>query len=86
VADPLPDLHVNTDGRFVATCGGCLTYSAPMSAASAEEAWGALQREGWAFFRSQYGGRGYARCRACNTKGGTVDEAVARAKKGRKRR
>jgi hypothetical protein len=76
----LPTLYTIAGGRFEATCGGCLRYSAPVVAADEGAAWEELQRSGWTQRHA------YALCPACTADPPDPDKDAAKAKKGRRRK
>jgi hypothetical protein len=79
-------MHAMTDSRWTATCGRCLRNSAAVKATSPENAWRDLKAIGWTYHVSQFGGRGYALCKTCTASGETVENAVKKATKRRRKR
>jgi hypothetical protein len=86
VPTPPTALHIIalTAGRCEATCGRCLKHSIPIPAVSKENAWVDLQRLGWTWFVSEYGGAGYCICAKCTKEG--PPEVLKRGVRKRKSR
>jgi len=78
------DLRTNAGGTFDVTCGKCLASSPHVPAESPEDAWTKLTREGWTVTETR--AARYATCPRCSAHPMTIEEAVARAHKSRKRR
>ena len=79
----LDRLRTLSDGRYEAVCGGCLASSAPIRAVDAFLAWAELLALGWR--TSEPVGR-YPLCPVCAVADRSIEAAVKRAHKSRKRK
>jgi hypothetical protein len=81
-----PDLHSLPGGRFAARCAFCRVESIPVAAVNAKQAWSILQGAGWVVYEATPGAWLRALCKTCGEKNALIMAAVAKAKKGRKRK
>ena len=81
-----PDLHPLTEGRWQARCQFCKTQSIPVAAVDAVHAWDDLEKLGWQSYQPVPAAVVTALCKACAAKNARIMAAVAKAKKGRKRK
>jgi hypothetical protein len=81
-----PDLVPVVGGRLVARCQFCKTESIPVTAVDVAHAWADLERLGWGPYQAVPGAVVVALCKACSEKNARIMAAVAKAKKGRRRK
>lgn len=82
----VPDLQTLTNGTVEAVCGRCLGRSPSITAVDAATAWDRCVALGWSLYQHRPGSRRYAVCPECSAHPETIDEAVAKARKSRKRK
>lgn len=82
----VPELHPLTEGRWQASCQFCKVESIPVAAVDATHAWDDLQKLGWETYQPVPAALPVALCKACGEKNARIMAAVAKAKKGRKRK
>jgi hypothetical protein len=84
-----PDLSENSDGSFFGVCGKCLATSGTIRMADAFLAWTELLALGWRSYvptTMAWGARPYAICPKCAVSDLSIEAAVKRAQKSRKRK
>lgn len=79
-------MHAVTGGRYEATCGRCLKNSIAIPATSPANAWTDLVRLGWSHCFPEGNRTGYALCPTCTKEPFSVEDAVKKAHKKRKKR
>jgi hypothetical protein len=82
----VPHLHAIPEGRWQAKCQFCKVESIPVAGVDAAHAWADLEKLGWTVYVPVPGAMVSALCKACSEKNARIMEAVAKAKKGRKRK
>lgn len=76
----------NDGGPFYTVCGRCLSTSTFLANVDAETASAALMEAGWTSHEARPGAQPYALCPACTATPFSLDAAVKRAHKSRKRK
>jgi hypothetical protein len=83
----IPDLHRVNETRYRGWCGRCLKFSEYVDG-DITEAWAHLEKIGWSIYSpaATWGSRPYAICPVCTTTPFSIELAVKRAHRSRKRK